>query len=190
MNIEECWHCHKRKARLRTDKKGSSGGWIYVDENGSHWIGRRCPDCRRKNCRDYHHKTGISVPAEQTQNKNVQRGRATEKIAKEYFESLGFTVSQADIKGPDLVLTLPERPDFMKTVEVKPARRNGKAPNAYRVDRVCRNRRDDDFIAIVMPNGTIWIEPMDEHLKKCGPGGWRSVTKLVHGVMTGSIYED
>ncbi len=62
------------------------------------------------------------------------------------------------------------------SVEIKTIRRfkNGSA----KTDAVSKPRLNDDLIAIVFNTEYVLIEPMEHHLKSCGPKGTRAFTKL------------
>jgi len=42
-----CTYCNQEKTWLWTGDKLKDGSKIYVDDNGSRWAGRRCPECER-----------------------------------------------------------------------------------------------------------------------------------------------
>ena len=61
------------------------------------------------------------------------------------------------------------------SVEIKKLRKNSKT-GAISVEPVSRNRKADDFIAIIFNKNYVLIEPMKDHLKCCGPKGYRPMT--------------
>jgi hypothetical protein len=107
----------------------------------------------------------------------MRKGRRSEKIAKCFVEGLGFqNVQLTKFHGPDLSC---ERDGRTFTVEVKSAVR--KSENCWIVSRVYPARCLDDLIAIVLPDDSVHLCPMSEHLKLCNKGGARTITGLVLG---------
>ena len=105
---------------------------------------------------------------------SARKGRRAEWTAWAHIKTLGGSVDiNMNVIGPDLVWV---RDGFRKTVEVKSAIRG---PRYWYVTAVRKNRRRDDYVAIVLPDNRVVLEPMSEHLANCAPCGTRSVTKLV-----------
>lgn len=97
-------------------------------------------------------------------------------LIKREFAALGFDAfafnKTETTSGPDCwVRKSKDARPF--SVELKVARRQG---NRIRVDRVERERQHDDFIAIILNNEYVLIEPMADHLKLCSQKGTRSLT--------------
>lgn len=161
-------------------KSKSRPKWIgrlrtYKDEFGRKSSGNVCHECLRKRERKI---SGHTHPSESKFPKLI-KARAAEGRAAEFFKSLGFLVIRHGYTGPDLFCDLG---GMRWTVEVKPARlvQPIKYPHgSYVVDLVHKNRRSDDLVAYVLPNGRIYIEAMEMHLKACPKSGARSITKIV-----------
>jgi hypothetical protein len=103
------------------------------------------------------------------------KGKRTEDIARKHIESLGYIHTvQTTALGPDIVGWRDGAAFFF---EVKPARQTQR--NCFVTGPVMPNRREDHFVAIVLPNKKVFVFPMHEHLSACGPSGVRVVTKLV-----------
>lgn len=97
-----------------------------------------------------------------------------ELVAAEFFRSLGFSVEVGHGAGPDLFC---EAGNLSYTVEVKKAGLNSRR---WRVGNVKPARKKDDLVAIVLPNGRVYIDSMEHHLDACTPrDGSRSVTRIV-----------
>ena len=96
-------------------------------------------------------------------------------LVKAAFWSLGFEafdMGHPSANGPDLYI---EKKGRCFSVEVKTARlRSDSGPLVYPVER---NRRKDDFIAIVVRDYVL-IEPMADHLRACSRSGYRTLSKL------------
>ena len=45
-----CVICNVDRARVNTGIKKRDGGFIYNDEKGKAWVGRKCSKCTRKKC--------------------------------------------------------------------------------------------------------------------------------------------
>lgn len=101
------------------------------------------------------------------------KAKKTELIAKKYIESIGYTNTvQCTAQGPDVVGFMNGRKYLF---EVKPARKYFKQ---WLTSPVLPLRKNDDFIAIVFPNGFVSIQLMVDHLKVCSPAGHRNVASL------------
>lgn len=46
--ISRCRDCEKHKVKIKTVKTGNGRQFIYVDEHGGKWGGKRCPACYKK----------------------------------------------------------------------------------------------------------------------------------------------
>jgi len=133
------------------------------------FISQMCHDCR---CVSSFKRRGSMKRYESTK-PIIKKAYETETIAKERFERLGFEVTIAKVTGPDLVCTLG---NWIYTVEVKPANLcNG----SWQSPAVCKNRKNDDLVAIVLPNKYVYIDSMEHHLASCGKFGHRTVTSIV-----------
>lgn len=102
------------------------------------------------------------------------RSKADELLASKFMESQGYTViSLAAARGPDIVCSKDGR-EF--TVEVKRASATG---GQWLTTHVYPARRNDDLVAIVMPNESVHLCSMVEHLAKAQASTVRSVRDLV-----------
>lgn len=144
----------------------------FKDKRGRSSVGNVCHACVVARSRK---KRGYPSSRDESKSKMVMVAVAAEKIAAARFESLGFIVERTEYHGPDLKCRIG---NMEWTVEVKRARRMSSG-RSYETDIVCKNRKSDDLIAIVMPNGAVVIDSMKNHLSKCQRGGCRSVTKMV-----------
>lgn len=107
--------------------------------------------------------------------RRYKKAKHTERIAQTYLETLGYTdFVQAMGVGPDLTAM---RYGTAFTFEVKPTRRTG--VNSFSVAAVSPPRRNDDFVAIVLPNERTLLFTMEEHLAACSISGTRNVRALV-----------
>lgn len=102
-------------------------------------------------------------------------------ILRPHFAALGFEIihygSHASVNGPDLwVKKAGGRP---LSVEVKSAIKKQK--NLFQTEPVSKQRLSDDLIAIICNPQYVIIEPLKDHLKCCGPSGYRQLT-LVLGI--------
>jgi hypothetical protein len=89
------------------------------------------------------------------------------------LKKLGFSilsVAKRNANGPDIWAEKKGKPF---SIEIKKCRKTDR--NSIQVPPVEKNRRKDDFIAIVHPSGYILFEPMRDHLKNCTPKGYRSL---------------
>lgn len=103
------------------------------------------------------------------------KGKIGELVAREYVESLGYTDIVATTgKGPDLVA---KKGGKTFTFEVKLACRIPNT-NSWSTAAVCPNRRNDDFMAIVFPNGKVFVCTMTEHHQASSPCGRRCVSEM------------
>lgn len=107
------------------------------------------------------------------------KGRRSERAVETYLNSKGHTnvIVLGGPNAPDITFV-----EFGRTVkvEVKTVIRN-RSYNGWYVDRVSPNRRGDDYIAFVFPDGSIQMEPMNDHLLKVGSSGRRNVSSTVLG---------
>lgn len=86
---------------------------------------------------------------------------------------MGFnilSIAKKNANGPDVWIEKNGKPF---SVEIKKCRKTDR--NSIQVPPVEKNRKKDDFIAIVHPSGYILFEPMKDHLKNCTPKGYRSL---------------
>lgn len=158
---KECIKCKQIKVKI-PKLAYLDGKIVYFDENNKRWNGNTCRDCRIKkekkgrNLDYYTHKKGYE----------------SEKIAKKYFEYIGFRVVRPDnIWGVDLILDNKIYVEVRSVVTVR-----GKY---YYIPPIKGKRRDDDIIAIVLPNKKILIEDMKSHLIQCSKSGARYLTNIV-----------
>ena len=59
------------------------------------------------------------------------------------------------------------------SIEVKKAK--PMKGNNFQIRAIEQNRKKDDFIAVVLPSGYVFIESMKDHLKCCSPKGTRNL---------------
>jgi HJR/Mrr/RecB family endonuclease len=97
---------------------------------------------------------------------------AAEDTVAKFFTASGYTVERTRNKGPDLVVLADEK---RIAIEVKRAIQHRGRPRLL-VDGVRPARLRDDFVAIVMPDGSVFCQPMQDHLESCWPSGQRDVT--------------
>lgn len=160
----------KEKAEKKPNKKNNwSNGWNYRDPDGGMWLGNLCPDCARSKARAFGRKQGHKTTDEVTEHCNAL-GRASEKMAKEWFEKKGYrTEITLTGKGPDLII---QRKGKKLRVEVKTAIiRKRKTKTTFKVKAVSPNRITDDLIAYVWRDGHIRVKRMKSHLRKTWKDG-------------------
>ncbi len=75
--------------------------------------------------------------------------------------------------GPDITIT---RGGRAYTVEVKKAKITKR--NSLQVPPIEPRRRNDDLVAIVLPNYKVLLQPMSEHLSLCTAKGYRTLSGL------------
>lgn len=169
-----CQSCDNDILRINTGRTWGKQVRVFIDATGRAWHGSVCPDCKTtqsKNRRRYRmNRDAVGDPGNTT-----KRGLECENLVANLLTSQGFTVKQTTKKGPDIVATLG---DLTLTVEVKKAVKNTNG-NYYRTHKVCDKRKSDDLVAIVMPNGAVYIEHMSDHLSKCNDDGRRTITHIV-----------
>jgi hypothetical protein len=107
--------------------------------------------------------------------KHLTVAKKSVDIVKSYFERLGFLVF--DIRDPsanghDMTVAKNGRSFRVEVKTVLPSTRS------FRVKAVKPNRKNDDWIALVMGENVV-IQPMKDHLSACGKDGTRHVTELV-----------
>lgn len=107
---------------------------------------------------------------------HYKKAKRTEAIARRHIELLGYenTVSSPSA-GPDVIGFKLGR---AYTFEVKPVQKQ-RGARSWLVPPVEPARRQDHFIAIVLPNDEVIVEPMPHHLAKCSKSGARTVTTLI-----------
>lgn len=143
---------------------------VYRDSLGKKIYDSECFICYQKRYR----KNLGHTSRDESKKPNIVSAVRSEKIAQKRFEDLGFTVERTVWAGPDLICRIGK---LVWTVEVKRAALNGQR---WRTHIVCKNRRKDDLIAIVLPNNYVYIESMKNHLKHCVPSdGTRAVWPIV-----------
>lgn len=148
---------------------------IYANKYGQKWCHNTCYDCTMAPIRK---KRGTVARAKSKKPRMLAAVR-NERIALRFFKRLGFKVVMGHGAGPDLFCELGP---LMWTVEVKVAKRGPKKTKylgTWRVERVRDSRKNDDLVAIVLPNKRVYIDSMRHHLLECGPSGDRTVTMLV-----------
>lgn len=164
--LVKCRTCAETKPKKRAEKN-PRGGFRYRDDHGNAWCGRRCHSCT---CKDQFYRartSGRNVGREQSKYYKMRKGFESECLAKIFFETKGYSVSQALMHGPDLIL---KKDESIQTCEVKTI---FKTKWGIYSPKVSPKRKQDDLIALVWPTGFISFCSMEEHLSKCGPGGYR-----------------
>lgn len=146
---------------------------IFRDERGRKRRQRsQCYDCYMTDLR----KKRGTKPRLDSDSPIIKSAVRAEKIAAEHFRSIGWSVEHGHGAGPDLIISGWAGGSARASVEVKQAFRGTRC---WLVPFVKPNRRSDDFVAIVLPNGKVIVEKMSEHLSKCGNYGNRAVTAMV-----------
>ncbi|RTL05285.1 hypothetical protein EKK58_08480 [Candidatus Dependentiae bacterium] len=79
-------------------------------------------------------------------------------------------VAKKNENGPDIWVLKNGVPYSIEVKKCKITKRN-----SVQVPPVEKNRRNDDFIAIIHPSGYILFEPMKHHLSSCTPKGYRTL---------------
>lgn len=133
------------------------------------FVSNKCFECRQNSLRK---NQGRVRRGDSTKPQTVAAVGA-EKIAQKRFEDLGFSVKRVEVIGPDLTCKLG---DWTYTVEVKRATYKGRS---WKVAHVRPNRKKDDLIAMVLPNGYVYIDSMENHLSKCTKYGSRAISGIV-----------
>lgn len=142
---------------------------IYKNAKGQLLYGNICRECYNIRNR----KLRGTTSRDDSKKPYVVKAVNTEKLAAEKFKQLGFSVERTQFHGPDLVCTIGA---LTWTVEVKPV---SLFARSWRVSSVKEKRKNDDLIALVLPNGRVYIDSMKHHLSKCGKMGTRSATAIV-----------
>ena len=155
-------------------KSGRLGTTAYVDQDGRRVYDNVCFDCRTKQRRKC---LGIGSREESGFHK-TRKAIWAEKLAEKKFQELGFSTKRTNFFGPDIVCKMG---DLTYSVEVKSVSLNVRSEKYfwYYVGAVHENRRGDDLVALVMPNGRVYIDSMKHHLSECNKSGARTVTQLV-----------
>jgi hypothetical protein len=97
------------------------------------------------------------------------------KLATKYFKKLGYKAtekSSVTSNGYDIVIL---KKDKSFTIEVKSAFYSSRS---WLIGKTFD--KENDFIAIVMPNNEIHIEDWNSHKAKCKRNGRRCITKIVN----------
>lgn len=144
----------------------------FRDSRGRYWNGNHCHACSLDRARK---KMGHGARGSKKNPKKTSTLEAVrcEKIAAKFFRKLGFKVEEMHGAGPDLFCDMG---DFSWKVEVKKAHINSRR---WRTSRVTPARQSDDLVAIVMPNGRVYLDSMRHHLSKCEKYGTRTITPIV-----------
>lgn len=100
------------------------------------------------------------------------------EIIEREFAALGFSLiywnDKPNANGIDCFVQ--KRSARPLSVEIKTLRKNTRT-RAMSVEPV-GNQSRCDLIAIIINTEYVLIEPMEQHLKCCGPKGWRPLTML------------
>lgn len=175
---KSCISCEKKEAvsffKFKKYKAGKVGHsytyWYKSIESGRMWYQNKCPDCALDGSRAAKGHTSRDDSVRPQTVAAVGAERAAESL----FLRLGFSVDRVKRAiGPDLVCMIGE----MKwTVEVKRATYNSRS---WRVGVVRPARLNDDLVAIVLPNGRVYIDSMGNHKGLTQKNGSRTVTAIV-----------
>jgi len=159
MENRVCVNCKNNIMHIASVHTTKCRSNAYSDENGRKWHNGYCPE--------NHPYKIISISS------------AAEKMVAEFYESIGYTCKLTTTKGPDIIATDPNGKSI--TIEVKLAHEiiTKRGLKQYIVGMVRKDRKNDDFIAIVFNDKRIFIEPMSTHLSKCFIDNSRSVTELI-----------
>lgn len=107
--------------------------------------------------------------------KETKMKKEERDLLTEYFSFIGFNILHFNLpkesNGVDLWVRKNGRP---LSVEVKKVRKQKNG--CFQVDPVCKNRKNDDLIAIIVGSDYVLIEPMKDHLSACSPKGTRQFT--------------
>lgn len=164
-----CKYCGKTENVTRIRPKTVSRAFIGVGKDGRRWYSLFCPDCKL----DQNRRVSGKRARDGSPHAHVQAAVNAEKIAQKRFQDLGFDVERVSCHGPDLVCKLGE---WVYKVEVK---RATKTKTGWVCGWVTPKRKNDDLIAIVMPNGYVYIDDMQMHNDSCDKSGKKTITKLV-----------
>jgi hypothetical protein len=162
----------KEEVTLLYHKKSTTRQKVFLNTNGKKWYAYACPSCVINRDRK---RRGWKPRSTEHWSPTVSKAVWAEELAQKKFESLGMVVDRTKYHGPDLICKIG---DWVYTVEVKRARKPTRS-NTWVCDLVYGERRKDDLIAIVMPNGHVCIDDMNMHLAKCMKNGQRTISKLV-----------
>lgn len=89
-------------------------------------------------------------------------------LRKNGFKVLSF--AKKNENGPDVYVVKNKKP---YAVEIKSCRVTKR--NSVQVPPVEKNRKNDDFILIILPNKYVLFEKMSDHLKCCTQKGYRTM---------------
>lgn len=95
------------------------------------------------------------------------------KLTIKTLRKMGYKTTAPRNKSANGVDIFAIKNDRVLSVEIKTAKPASKTSNVLRVRPVELNRKKDDLISIVLPNGYVLIEPMRDHLKVCSKSGLR-----------------
>lgn len=171
MDFEQvrCIRCEKTRDR-KTCGRYAYGRIRYEDRDGAQWgSANACSFCRRK--QEGHRRPGKATSP-------VSIGKRAELRVADWLRGNGYLDARA-IGGagrPDVLFT--DEHGMSRSVEVKKAiaAYGGKC---WQTHPVSPRRRDDDFVAIVLPNDSVILCSMIDHLALCSPSGKRAITDLV-----------
>lgn len=171
-SLSKCSACGIEKMRIRShrDKR-----WIFKDEKGGQWDAKVCNKCSRKRTIEHGHRKYGSVYRTELTDHISKKAVGAELRVKKIFEDMGFKVDHTNGQGPDLIIHMPYGEI---TVEVKSVTVS-KIDNSAMVSKVQKNRLKDDYVAIVLPNNKVMIQPMKEHLSQCSKSGDRHIRRFV-----------
>lgn len=135
-----------------------------------------CRECQTKKSRERRGKK----TRDETSSPFVLKALRAEITAEKRFLALGFFVERTKMHGPDLTCKMNS---LSYTVEVKKANqlwhKCGRS-GGWRVGPVTPKRRGDDLVAMVLPNGYVYIDSMENHLRNCSNSGARAISKIVN----------
>lgn len=171
--LYQCVVCGISQWRIRAEPI-PRGGYFYKNENGEPWNVRKCPTCKKQEQIKCSRRIGHK-PMDEVKYHPLFIGRKSENLVKVLLENVGCWVKPTTGKGPDLLVLGPQE-IIPITMEVKTA---VFSKGVWYVGVVRPARRQDDMVAIVLPNSVVYFESMKKHLNKCSPCGVRYLTKLI-----------
>jgi hypothetical protein len=95
---------------------------------------------------------------------------------KGFFESFGYKVlKKPDPQDNDCDMYVVGEKRAIK-VEIKQMRILGNG--VWQVPKISANQRGCDVCAVLLPNGAVFVEKMEQYLKTCSDEGYKSFTWL------------
>lgn len=166
-----CRICKETKIRRFCGLDKRQRSIFRSDENDNKWSGKACPKCAEV----MRSRLKGHLPIDDIRDCASAIGRRCEHMAKDYFESLGFSVKMNNVNGPDLKLFLGD--NLFATCEVKKVTKSKRGGHEkWFMNPVRPNRTGDDIICYVFGDG-FFVTRMDTHLRLCGTDGTRYIKK-------------